>query len=67
VDGDVSSVVLPNLTLLAGLAGLGAGSRSVEIQRVRNRTFDIDDYMSRQFSIYHRASWSTDRTEFYAP
>ncbi|MDP6944159.1 MAG: hypothetical protein QF464_08425, partial [Myxococcota bacterium] len=67
VDGSQTSAVLPDLTQEAGLAGLGSGSRAIELQRVRNHAFDINDYISRQFGTYHRAAWSIERAEFYAP
>ncbi|MGB0589432.1 MAG: IPT/TIG domain-containing protein [Myxococcota bacterium] len=67
VGRGVNHATLPDLGLLAGLEGLGSGSRSVDLQRVRNEIFDIDDYTSREFSIYRRESWSRDQLEFYAP
>jgi len=67
VGRGVSQVTLPDLSLLAGVQGLGSGTRSVEIQRVRNGLFDIDDYTTREFSIYLRESWSRNQIEFYAP
>jgi hypothetical protein len=67
VGRGVNQATLPDLNLLAGVQGLGSGPRTVEVQRVRNGLFDIDDYTAREFSIYRREGWSRDQLDFYAP
>lgn len=67
VDGSERLAPLPPLHLLAGIAGLGQGSRVLEVLRVRNEDFDIDGYSTREFSIFRRSSWSLNRGLFYAP
>jgi hypothetical protein len=67
VDGTEQAAPLPPLELLAGIQGLGAGSRVLEVLRVRNEDFDIDQYSTREFSIFRRSSWALNRGLFYAP
>ena len=67
VDGSQSSVLLPNLMDYAGLPGLGSGTRRVDLTRARNENFDIDEYTSREFSIWKRSSWTTNRAYIQAP
>ena len=67
VDGTESSALIPNLMEYAGLPGLGLGQRRIDLTRVRNENFDIDEYTSRQFSIWKRSSWTTNRAYIEAP
>lgn len=67
VQGSERLAPLPPLQLLAGIAGIGQGSRVLEVLRVRNEDFDIDGYSTREFSIYSRSSWALNRGSFYAP
>ncbi|MEZ4264865.1 MAG: IPT/TIG domain-containing protein [Myxococcota bacterium] len=67
VDGAERSAPLPPLELLAGIKGVGQGSRVLEVLRVRNEDFSIDGYSTREFSIFRRSSWALNRGFFYAP
>jgi hypothetical protein len=67
VDGTQSSALIPNLMDYAGLPGLGSGTRRVDLTRARNENFDIDEYTSREFSIWKRSSWTTNRAYIQAP
>ena len=67
VDGSQSSALIPNLMDYAGLPGLGTGTRRVDLTRARNENFDIDEYTSREFSIWKRSSWTTNRAYIEAP
>jgi hypothetical protein len=39
----------------------------VDLTRARNENFDIDEYTSREFSIWKRSSWTTNRAYIQAP
>ncbi|MCB9729253.1 MAG: IPT/TIG domain-containing protein [Deltaproteobacteria bacterium] len=67
VDGSEREAPLPALELLAGIDGLGSGSRVLEVLRARNEGFDIDAYTTREFSIFRRSSWALNRGGFFAP
>ncbi|MGM0575638.1 MAG: IPT/TIG domain-containing protein [Myxococcota bacterium] len=67
VDGDRREALLPDLEALANLAGVGSGSRRIEVLRVLNVDFDIDEYTTRDFSIFRRSSWTVNRGSFFAP
>ena len=67
VEGTQSSALIPNLMDYAGLPGLGSGTRRVDLTRARNENFDIDEYTSREFSIWKRSSWTTNRAYIQAP
>jgi hypothetical protein len=67
VNGSERLAALPPLQLLAGIAGIGQGSRVLEVLRVLNDDFDIDGYSTREFSIFRRSSWALNRGFFYAP
>jgi len=67
VDGPESSAIVPNLMTYASLPGFGEGLLRVDFTRVRNENFDIDDYTSREFSIWKRSSWATNRAYIQAP
>ena len=67
VDGSESAVMVPDLDALAALPVLGSGTRRVDITRVLNEAFDIDDYTTRDFSIWKRTSWSQSRSTFTVP
>lgn len=67
VDGSTTSVDLPDIFTAAGFEALGSGQKRVSITRVLNENFDIDDYTTREFSIYRRDSWTQNQSTFYAP
>ena len=66
VDGDQFHAVTPSLTSLPDLAGLSPGAYDAEVTRVLNPNFEMDDFMSRDFSIYKRTSWSINRADITA-
>ncbi|MFO0751381.1 MAG: hypothetical protein U1F43_37790, partial [Myxococcota bacterium] len=67
VGGDETSVLLPDLEAAAGISALPSGRIRFEVLRVLNANFSIDDYTTRDFSIYKRDSWSTNEAYFYLP
>ena len=67
VDGEVTSVTLPDIRSIAGFDALGSGRRRLEVTRILHPNFDIDGYTTRDFSIYMRDSWSVNQSTFYAP
>lgn len=67
VDGDETQAVLPDIQTAAGFSALGSGLRRLDVTRVLNEDFDIDDYTTRQFSIYRRDSWTINQSIFYVP
>ncbi len=67
VDGEVTSVTLPDIRSIAGFDALGSGRRRLEVTRILHPNFDIDGYTTRDFSIYRRDSWSVNQSTFYAP
>ncbi len=67
VDGNLTSARLPDIPAAAGYSPLGSGKRRLDVTRVLNPTFDIDGYTTRDFSIYHRDSWSQNQSFFYVP
>ena len=67
VDGDEKEAILPDIGTLASLPGLGSGTRRLDIWRVLNENFDIDNYTSREFTIWKRSSWTLNRSTFVLP
>ncbi len=68
VDGAVTTAYLPDLQTAAGITALPSQSRMrLGVLRVLNQNFDIDDYTTREFSIYARDSWTTNEAWFYLP
>ncbi len=67
VDGPTGAAPLPDLGLLAGHKGVGQGPKRIEILRVLNRDFDIDEHSTRDFNLFLRDSWALDQFTFYAP
>lgn len=64
VKGDTQQFTLPNMPLFMGYAPLDAGKKRLDISRIYNTNFDIDNYTSREWSIYRRDSWSNNRSYF---
>ncbi len=67
VDGAQQLASLPDLQAAAGLAPLASGRYRLDVLRVLNRDFDIDDYTTRDFNLYARDSWSTNEAYFFLP
>ena len=67
VEGDETTAVLPDLEAAAGISALPPGRIRFEVLRVLNRNFSIDEYTTREFSIYSRDSWTTNEAWFYLP
>ena len=67
VDGAQQLALLPDLQAAAGLAPLASGRYRLDVLRVLNRDFDIDDYTTRDFNLYARDSWSTNEAYFFLP
>lgn len=67
VDGRERSALLPDLQAAAGLSPLPRGRYRLEVLRVLNRTFDIDNFTTRDFSLYLRDSWATNEAWFVLP
>ena len=64
VKGSEKEFILPELELLMGYQPLPTGKKRLEITRILNTNFDIDNYTSREWSIYRRDSWSSNRSYF---
>jgi hypothetical protein len=64
VDGDETTVSLPDLMAAAAIDVLPVARYRFEILRVLNRSFDIDAYTNRGFNLYLRDSWSTGQGFF---
>jgi hypothetical protein len=64
VNGEDTEFVLPDLKLLMGYAPLPAGKKRLEISRILNTNFDIDNYTSREWNLYRRDSWASNRSYF---
>lgn len=67
VDGHARSALLPDLQAAAGLSPLPRGRYRLEVLRVLNRSFDIDNFTTRDFSLYMRDSWATNEAWFVLP
>jgi hypothetical protein len=67
VDGTEKQVLIPDLTAIEGLVGLGTGDKRLDFYRVLNPNFDMDYYSARDFSVYRRTTWTLTRTYFTAP
>ena len=67
VDGHERAALLPDLQAAAGLAPLPRGRYRLEVLRVLNRSFDIDNFTTRDFSLYLRDSWATNEAWFVLP
>lgn len=67
VDGHERAALLPDLQAAAGLSPLPRGRYRLEVLRVLNRSFDIDNYTTRDFSLYMRDSWATNEAWFVLP
>jgi len=67
VEGSARAAMLPDLQVAAGLQPLPRGRYRLELLRVLNRSFDIDNYTTRDFSLYMRDSWATNEAWFVLP
>lgn len=67
VEGDQRVAVLPDLQAAAGLARLAPGRYRLDVLRVLNRNFEIDNFTTRDFNLYARDSWTTNEAYFFVP
>jgi len=67
VDGAQQLALLPDLQAAAGLAPLAPGRYRLDVLRVLNRDFEIDNFTTRDFNLYARDSWATNEAYFFLP
>ena len=64
VDGAVSEVVLPPISLALGVNVIPEGDKRLNMSASMNPIFNIDQYNNGDFSMYDRISWAVELTLF---
>ncbi len=65
VDGAITEVPLPPVSLMLGFQLVPAGTKRINLTSSLNDQFSIDNFTNNDFSIYDRISWAVDMVQFY--